>query len=142
MPLALVSPFGFSLCPGSAECLLLGRRVTALQDSAQDQSDRSLTQGGSQGCLVAKLLDHLIRPLQERGRDRQAEGLGGLQVDDQLELGRLLDGQVAGLGSFQDLVDAGPRPRRTRRTSTPPAAGAWPPGPRGALADCRTPAFP
>ena len=31
-------------------------------------------------------LDHLIRPLQERRRDRQAEGLGGLEVDDELEL--------------------------------------------------------
>ena len=92
MPLALLSPFGFSLCPGSAECLLLGRRVTALQDSGQEQSDRSLTQGGSQGWLVAKLLDHLIRPLQERGRDREAERLGGLEVDHQLELRGLFDG--------------------------------------------------
>ena len=25
-------------------------------------------------------LDHLIRPLQERWRDRQAEGFGGLEV--------------------------------------------------------------
>jgi hypothetical protein len=30
------------------------------------------------------LLDHLIRPLQERRRDRQAEGLGGLEVDRNL----------------------------------------------------------
>ena len=45
-----------------------------------------------------------IRPLQQRRRDRQAEGLGGLEVDDQLELRRLLDGQVGGLGAFQDLV--------------------------------------
>ena len=38
------------------------------------------------------LLDHLIRPLQQRLGDRQAEGLGGLEVDDQLELrGLLLD---------------------------------------------------
>ncbi len=29
-----------------------------------------------------RLFDHLIRPLQERRRDRQAEGLGGLEVDD------------------------------------------------------------
>jgi hypothetical protein len=28
-------------------------------------------------------LDHLIRPRQERRRDRQAEGLGGLQVCDE-----------------------------------------------------------
>jgi len=27
MPLAFLGPFGFSLCPGSAESLLLGRRV-------------------------------------------------------------------------------------------------------------------
>src|SRR5216683_3153549 len=33
-------------------------------------------------------LDHPIRPLQERRRDRQAEGLGGLEVDDQVELDR------------------------------------------------------
>src|SRR5713226_249385 len=52
-------------------------------------------------------LDHLIRPLQERLGDRQAEGLGGLEVDDQLELGRLFDGKIAGLGSFEDLVHVG-----------------------------------
>jgi hypothetical protein len=38
------------------------------------------------------LLDDLIRALQERLRDRQAESLRGLEVDDQLECGRLLDG--------------------------------------------------
>src|SRR5438876_3241671 len=48
-------------------------------------------------------LDHLIRPLQERRRDRQAEGLGGLEVDDELELRGLLDGEVARLGAFEDL---------------------------------------
>ena len=37
------------------------------------------------------LLDHLIRPQQERLRDRQPEGLGGLEVDEQVELRRLLD---------------------------------------------------
>src|SRR5262249_53383851 len=49
-------------------------------------------------------LDHLIRPRQQRGRDRQPEGLGSLEVDDQLELRGLLDGQVARLGTFQNLV--------------------------------------
>src|SRR5204862_4519251 len=33
------------------------------------------------------LLDDFVRPLQQGRRDRQAEGLGGLEVDDQLELG-------------------------------------------------------
>src|SRR4029453_16675862 len=48
------------------------------------------------------LLDDLVRPLQQRLRDCEAERLGGLEVDDQLELRRLLDGQVAGLGTFED----------------------------------------
>src|SRR6202045_4695683 len=50
-------------------------------------------------------LDHLIRPLQERRRDRQAEGPGGLEVDDQLKLLGLLDREVGGLGAFEDLID-------------------------------------
>ena len=33
------------------------------------------------------------------------ECLGRLQVDDQFELRRLLDGQVGGLGALEDLVD-------------------------------------
>src|SRR5713101_4410501 len=52
-------------------------------------------------------LDDLIRPPQQRRRDPQPEGLGGLEVDDQLELRRLLDGQVGGLGAFENLVHVG-----------------------------------
>ena len=33
--------------------------------------------------------------------------LGGLEIDDQLELGGLLDGEVGGLGAFEDLVHVG-----------------------------------
>src|SRR5262247_4141899 len=51
--------------------------------------------------------DHLIRPLQERRRDREAESLGGLEVDDQLELNGLFDRKVGGFGALQDLVDIG-----------------------------------
>ena len=39
-------------------------------------------EGDSLGC---RLLDHLVRPQKERWRDRQAERLGGLEVDYQLE---------------------------------------------------------
>ena len=35
----------------------------------------------SPSTLGEDLLNHLIRPLQKRRRDRQAEGLGGLEVD-------------------------------------------------------------
>ena len=49
---------------------------------------------------VEFLLNDLIRPLQQRWRDRQPEGLGGLQIDDQLELRWLLDGQVDGFSPW------------------------------------------
>ena len=40
--------------------------------------------GGRVGVIRAfkQSLDHLIRPLQDRGRDRQTEGLGGLEGSD------------------------------------------------------------
>ena len=40
----------------------------------------------------------------KRWRHAEAERLGGLEIDDQLELGRLLDGQIGRLGALQDLV--------------------------------------
>jgi hypothetical protein len=52
-----------------------------------------------------KLLDHLIRPLQERRRDRQAEGLGGLEVDDEVEPVKLFDGKIPGVDAQENLVD-------------------------------------
>src|SRR5690242_20428185 len=58
-------------------------------------------------CMVASfrvLLDHLVRPLQERRGDRQAERLGGFEVEHQLELCGLLNGQVAWLGPLLNLV--------------------------------------
>src|SRR5262245_23588192 len=50
------------------------------------------------------LLDHLVGALYEGLRNREAEGLGRLQVDHQLELAGLLHGEVAGPGAFQELV--------------------------------------
>src|SRR5262245_14618554 len=52
-------------------------------------------------------LDDLIRPRQQRRRDCQPESLGGLEIDDQLELGGLLDGEITGLGPLKDLVYVG-----------------------------------
>ena len=54
---------------------------------------------------AGRSLDQLIRPPQQRRRDRQAERLGGLHVDDQHELGGLLDGQVSRFGALEDLAD-------------------------------------
>jgi hypothetical protein len=48
-----------------------------------------------------QLLDHLIRPLQQRLWDRQPEGLGSLEVDHQLELCRLFDRRSAGFAPLR-----------------------------------------
>src|SRR5437867_11718548 len=54
-------------------------------------------------------LNEPIRPLQQWRWNREAERLGGLQIDDELELRGLFDRQVGRLGSFEDPVD---EPRR------------------------------
>src|SRR3989442_13336113 len=51
------------------------------------------------------MLIRLPRPPQQRGGDGEAEGVGGFQVNDQLELRRLLDGEVGGPGTPENLVD-------------------------------------
>src|SRR5262249_61024759 len=47
----------------------------------------------------------LIRPQQQRLRDREAERLRGLEINHQLKLRRLLHWQVTGLRALQDAVD-------------------------------------
>jgi hypothetical protein len=49
--------------------------------------------------------DHLIGAGEQRGWNGETERLRRLEVDDELEFGGLLDGQVRGLGAPQDLVD-------------------------------------
>src|SRR5262249_33664090 len=53
------------------------------------------------------LLDHLIRPQQQRRRDGEAERLGGLEIDDEIEFRGLLDREVSGLGALEALVNVG-----------------------------------
>src|SRR5215468_5220614 len=48
--------------------------------------------------------DHPIRSSQHVGRNRQADLLGGFQIDDKFKLRRLLNGQICGLGSLKNLV--------------------------------------
>jgi len=53
----------------------------------------------------AILLDDLVGEVEDRGWDRHADRLGGLQVDDKQEFGWLLDREISGLGALQDFVD-------------------------------------
>src|SRR5690242_17522050 len=53
----------------------------------------------------SELLDQLIRPSQQRRRNRQTEGLGSLEVDDQVELRDLLDGEIGRPSALQDARD-------------------------------------
>ena len=52
-----------------------------------------------------KLPDDLIRSFQHLLRNRQADLLGGFEIDEELKLCRLLDGNVGGFGAFQNPVD-------------------------------------
>src|SRR5262249_3272856 len=52
----------------------------------------------------ARSLEHLVRQEQECRGERDPEGLGGLEVEDQLELRGLLHGQINGRSAFEDFV--------------------------------------
>jgi hypothetical protein len=51
-------------------------------------------------------LDHVVGTRKKRGRYGQTERLGGLHIDDQLEMRWLLDRQVGWLGAFQDTASS------------------------------------
>jgi hypothetical protein len=55
------------------------------------------------GFLPRRSLNNLIRPRQQRRRDREAEGLGGLQVDDEIKLGGLFHWEISRLRSSEIL---------------------------------------
>ena len=55
--------------------------------------------------LLHSLSDYPVRPRQYGRRNRQADLLCRLQVDDELELRRLLYGKLGRLGAFENFVD-------------------------------------
>src|SRR5262249_6739611 len=57
------------------------------------------------GDVSGASFDHLVGGKKQPERHLDAERGGGLAVDDELELGRQLHRQVAGLGALEDAVD-------------------------------------
>jgi len=51
------------------------------------------------------LLNHLVGTEEERGRDNNAEGVGGLEADDELEFRRLLHRQIGRFRTIQKFGD-------------------------------------
>src|SRR5215472_5717973 len=62
-----------------------------------------LPPAGSRQLCLAHSFDHLLGAEQKRFRDRESERLSGRQIDDEIEFGRLLDGDVARLRPAQNL---------------------------------------
>jgi hypothetical protein len=61
--------------------------------------------GNHCAAAIFRSFDHLVGEREQRGRNGQPQGPGRLEIDHQLELGRLFDRQPGGFGAFQDLVD-------------------------------------
>src|SRR5258708_29431759 len=67
---------------------------------------------------IPLLFYHLVGSGEECLADGEADRLGGFQIDHQLELGRILNRQIAHLGAAQDAIDIGKRiGERYRRNS-------------------------
>src|SRR5438105_4175308 len=61
--------------------------------------------GGRLSSWLTRSANYLICLEEERRGNSESEGLGRLQVEDQLEFHRLLHGQIGGLGTLENLVD-------------------------------------
>src|SRR5262245_3680686 len=81
-------------CGGPCPSAVL--RPLAAQTTPQARARRGTRAGSS--------LDNFVRPREYRLRDRQAERLGGLEVDDQLEFRGLLDREIGRVRSSEKPV--------------------------------------
>ena len=88
-----------------ASCSVVGRRRTLMRSiSKRVRTVRELFLQRFRHLQRVQLLDDLVCPGEYRLGDRQAERSGGFQIDQDLELRWLLDGEIGGLGPLQDLV--------------------------------------
>src|SRR5262249_39016343 len=60
-------------------------------------------------CALASLFDHLVGAREQRGWDREAECLGGLEVDHEVVLGRHLHWQITCFLALKNAIYIGRR---------------------------------
>ena len=65
-----------------------GGRLLQTHGRAPPAADGGVMRRWKQRLADARLLNHLIGGRQQRFRDGEAEGLGGLEVDHELDFGR------------------------------------------------------
>ena len=85
--------------PPSAYNLILNRAAIACRQKIESPTHHTVHRDAVKDAnrRLFGLLDHLIGAIEEIRRERQTESFGSLEVDHQLELGRLLDWKVGGL---------------------------------------------
>ena len=91
----------------TAEChlLALSRHQCRLDECPFLGAKRTFD---SANCRIAKgSFDHLVGGSLQRQRHGDAKRLRGLEIDDELEFGRLLHRKVAGFFTFEDAIDVG-----------------------------------
>src|SRR5262249_25683080 len=89
----------------------MGALVTPISVALTCRVEEPSTASKADSCSAAilSLFDHLVCDGEYARRNGEAERLGGVKVDHELELGRLHDRQVGGLGTLENAarVDAG-----------------------------------
>ena len=87
----------------SARCLFSPQLPTSCGAAVSDRRNGPL----SDSCNAANsiLFDYFVGADENALRDGETERLGGLEIDRQLEFGRLLDRDIAGLRPVQNFVD-------------------------------------